>query len=274
MDQELGLFRQLILWIWDHKRSPETYTPTALKLYNDLQGSFNSLLSRVELERSLPTDEVVKSEFPQGRFLYLDPIESDRVMIPIIWMKFDFGRSISQARIYLGLFLYHDNSIRSFGFRFESPEGKGIHHYYHAQIIRSLPPNKSFAPSELHQWLPEGQPSFPLDAQNPIMMILCLLLTLYGRDHIAKFTAAMIPGLRNTINSLVRNTSWNSIGALKHYWVARNRDDRRFLQYYCSDRAPEHHLQLMHKTHPGCELVGLTHSAFGKIPKAKIKTLG
>jgi hypothetical protein len=106
------------------------------------------------------------------------------------------------------------------------------------------------------------------------MMILCLLLTLYGRDHIAKFTAAMTPGLRNTINGFVRNTAWNSIGALKHYWVARNRDDRKIQQCYCSDKAIESHMQLMYKTHPGSELVGITHSAFGKISKAKIKTLG
>lgn len=274
MDQELELFRQLILWIWDHKKSPDTYAPTALKLFNELQGSFSSLLSRVELERSLPTDDVVKTGFPEGRFLYLDPVESDHVMIPVIWMKYDFGRSISQARIYLGLFLYHENSMRSFGYRFESPEGEGIHHYYHAQIIRGLPPNKLFLPNELHQWLPEGQPSFPLDANNPIMMILCLLLTLYGRDHIAKFTTAMTPDLKNKINMFASKASWNSIGALRHYWIARSRDTQKIQKCYSSDKEFESHAQVMHKMHPGCDFVGITHSAFEHSPASRKKTIG
>ena len=268
MDRDLGIFCQLILWIWDHRRRPDSYKANELGFYNKVQAMFNSLTSRKELENSLPTEEKVRNEFPSRKFMYLDPIETDHIMIPLIWMAFDFGRSIPSVRCYLGLFLHHENQIKSLGYRLETPEGVGIHHFYHAQIIRGLPPNIPFMPSELHQWLPERQPSFPLDADNPLRLILCLLLTLYGKEYINRLLVTMGAGLKNQIIQSVDEMSWNSIRPLRWYWVVRDRTNKQVRICYDSSKKPEDYNKIL-KNYPGCESIGVTRTNFNGQPGNK-----
>ena len=272
MDPELGIFRQLVLWVWDNRRKIEDFKASASSLHSEVLRMFDSLLNREELERSLPADENVRNEFPSRRFLYLDPIESDGVMIPVLWMSFDFSRFHPLVRIYLCLFLRYENQIRSLGYRFEAPEGEGIHHYYHAQIIRGMPPGIPFHPPELHDWLPEGQPSFPLDAYNPTELLLCLLLALYGREYVTRLISSMEAGLHNQLKRSIGEMSWISIGPVRWYWVVRNRDSKQIRQGFETSRNPEYHREIM-RTYPGCEWAGITRAAYNDLPAGRKRSI-
>ena len=85
------------------------------------------------------------------------------------------------------------------GFRMETPESMnqegnmpanpGIHDFYHAQLIQSF--RREELNSELQIdcpcWIPESQPSFPLPAECPVTLLLCLIVTLYGRNYYNEF---------------------------------------------------------------------------------------
>ena len=99
---------------------------------------------------------------------------------------------------------------RGIGFRLETPESmnqdvepsesqnqgantnskEGIHDFHHAQLIRKFG-NKldSKLKIECPSWLPQSQPSFPLPAKCPVTLLLCLIVTLYGRKCYNKFVS-------------------------------------------------------------------------------------
>jgi hypothetical protein len=99
-------------------------------------------------------------------------------------MFFNFEKK-PEIRLRIGLFLLDkletkkELQIKSFGFRFETPEGEGTHNFYHAQPIRH------FKKGQLEllncpAWLPTAEPTLPLCATNPVELSICLLVSLYG----------------------------------------------------------------------------------------------
>lgn len=199
MDHDLRIFRELVLWLWHTHERPWEYSHGTAKLIAEdihFQDTFNNY---EELERCLPTEDNVCSEFGR-RFLYLNPITESRLMVPRIQLKCNFGRNIPEVRCRLELFLLGDDAnIKSLGYRLESPEGQntqgqGVHHYYHFQMIQ--PPTCTI------DWLPETQPAFPLDADHPVKLLLCLLVSLYGLDYLGTI-------LRNAPNILDLNEHVN-----------------------------------------------------------------
>ena len=87
------------------------------------------------------------------------------------------------------------------GFRMETPESMnqttnatdsvGIHDFHHAQLIRTF--GQSKLDDKLRvcspDWLPTTQPSFPLPAKCAVTLLLCLIVTLYGRKYYNRFLA-------------------------------------------------------------------------------------
>ena len=78
-------------------------------------------------------------------------------------------------------------TLNGIGFRMETPEGTdngstGIHKFYHAQLIQQFSPKefKDKLQTKSLSWLPESQPSFPMLADCPVTLFLCLIVTLYG----------------------------------------------------------------------------------------------
>jgi hypothetical protein len=184
VDQDLRVFRHLSLWLCDNHEKPWEYKDKkARATYEKISLGYHSIRSSDELEGYLPTEEKVRSEFPIRKYLYLNPVEG-QALVPILRIACDFGCSIPELRIRLALFLSHDDKTRGFGYRFESPEGPGIHHYYHAQPITDLKAGESFLDAE--DWLPTKCPTFPLDADNPVKLLLSLLISLYGISYISQ----------------------------------------------------------------------------------------
>lgn len=116
-------------------------------------------------------------------FVYL-PVVQTPVLFPILSLRYDFGRE--NASLQAGVFVEKGTSKRkpaAFGYRYEQPEGEGGRHaYWHAQPIhefrlhdgthRKLPTKDG--------WKPADTPAFPLDAETPLDLLVCLMISLYG----------------------------------------------------------------------------------------------
>jgi hypothetical protein len=191
MDQELKSFRDLVLTVWEHHENPWDYSnKDAQKIYELVNSHFRPLSSDNEVEEGLPSEQRVTGAF-KTRYLYLNPVTHGTIMVPVLTLKADFGRSIPEVRFQLGLFLLHKGDVRWIGFRFEAPEGidaagAGRHHYYHVQMIRGLHTSIPFPSNEHLEWIPDKEPTFPLDADGPSKLLLCVLVSLYGVQEVLK----------------------------------------------------------------------------------------
>jgi len=176
MDTNLRNFRDILLWVFDTHEKPWEYkNNSARAIWDIIQTDGTSLnVRRAQLETLLPTDEDACKCFPPKQYLYLAPILVGSVIVPRLWLECDFGRSIPHVSLRVELFLLHQQTINVIGYRFETPEGLGVHNYYHLQSTE----NTSFP------WIPTSQPAIALAARNPVELLFCLLISFYGRDYL------------------------------------------------------------------------------------------
>ena len=89
-----------------------------------------------------------------------------------------------------------DNSaLQALAIRFETDEGGrkpeekiGAHDFCHAQLCNGI---NGRTQGSTPTWLPDSQPSFPLDADDQVGLVICMLTALYGGAHVLrKFGAA------------------------------------------------------------------------------------
>lgn len=216
-DPELKLFRDLFIAIWNHHRKPWLrFRGQAKDIFQDIGTTFNTLTSVEELEASLPSEGRVNAEFPPNRFLYLNPITGSGTLLPVIRLKCDFGRSIPEVRIRMGLFLKDGLETKAIGYRLEAPEGPGVHHYYHVQMIRGFERHSHFTTDECLNWFPDQAPTFPLDVDSPVKLILSLLIGLYGLLD----TGAMLrdTGLTTRAKPYLDKMRCFSMPSIEWYW--------------------------------------------------------
>lgn len=152
------------------------------------------------------------SESERGKVIYLPPLEKDPDCIPILSLYFKLKENQSIAKLRVLLIRLDENrkphGIYGIGFRMETPEkinqnislstndqdtdttnSGGCHDFHHAQLIRKFGQKKLDNKLQIDCpiWLPQSQPSFPLPAECPVTLLLCLLVTLYGRDYYNDF---------------------------------------------------------------------------------------
>ncbi len=191
IDQEATLLGQLLLWLWEHYPKPweERYgSQRAQRISASLISRVLTFGDTVALERVIPSATRRRSDL-EGYSLFLQPVEAGtRTLVPILSLKCDFDRSpIPETRFYLRLFYATDGSqnqsICDLGLRFETPEGvqegagDGVHDFYHSQLVCSRTKSPDGSPA---LWLPDVQPSFPVDARTPVQLFLCSLISVYG----------------------------------------------------------------------------------------------
>ncbi len=263
MERDLKLFSRLILWLWHNHQRPWDYEhETALKIYTKdlMPKGINSFSQENELEQYLPIQGSIRNEFPRRTFLYLNPVTNDQIMVPVLSIKYNFGCTVPEFRCRLGLFLHNNNSLKALGYRFESPEGeRGIHHYYHAQIVRGL--INDFPPQECSGWLPTSQPAFPIDAKNPIQLILCLLITLYGNNYISQLKLDQYLG--SQLEQHMSEMLSRSIKDVKWYWKIQNRNTGKVIKYCESKKSPEEHTDYA-KIYPGHDCIAITQNEYNQ----------
>lgn len=156
--------------------------------------------------------EVDFSECGRGKVIYLPPLEKDPDCVPILSPYFKLKESQSIAQLRVMLVKLDENQkpdgIYGIGFRMETPEklnndvspgtnnqsvnttnNDGIHDFHHAQLIRKFGQDKLDEKLQIACpiWLPQSQPSFPLPAECPVTLLLCMFVTLYGRECYNRF---------------------------------------------------------------------------------------
>jgi hypothetical protein len=184
----------------------------------------------VELEGLTPSRKNPQDKWGSSgerkKVLYLKPPERGGNVLPILTMEYDFTRSDPEIRIKVALYtLDEDSNLRVLGLRFEAPEGKGDHNYYHVQFSKGFEPSQYFRGDESSEgestdapfpvWLPVKEPTIPISAQNSAELLLCVLASLYGNNELSKFSTKN-EWLGQKIKSYLQNM--NVVGAGEVCW--------------------------------------------------------
>ena len=140
-------------------------------------------------ERALPSmilsyDDVCMAD--KKMFLPMTPTE-DWVVFPLV--SFQSERNWQKLSIYVLLATMDGCSgLQSITLRFESPEGiddagiqKSKHGFFHSQFCHTLNGVRKYVSPP---WLPDSQPSMPLDAVDNMDLVLCMLVSLYGSKKV------------------------------------------------------------------------------------------
>jgi hypothetical protein len=279
--EDWQLFRLLILGIHDRHKDAIERSKVG-RDYEELSRTYHPLTSnRGLLERLLPKDDELEGSF-KNYYLYLKPVEHGVTMIPVLNLIYDFGCSLPRVRIYLGLFQRHEDYIKGIGYRFEAPEGistsgSGRHHFYHLQMIRGFPFGGFFYPPEFMAWLPDSEPTIPLDAQNPIHLLCCLLISLYGLEEFKTFLAFLTASDR-----YVGKETEGRIGELRYnlfqeerlrwYWkIVPQQNPSKILCAYDTHILPDDFRNYVSRAYPKHSPIGITSKSFNLIPKGRRK---
>jgi len=115
------------------------------------------------------------------RPFYLPPLEGENSeFVPILNIECDMRRGNISYR--LGMIKYIHTSkkkrARGFGFRFECEHITSKHGYPHVRITThplTIPIQK--CPS----WIPQHIPCLPMPATNVVTLLLCIIVSLYGK---------------------------------------------------------------------------------------------
>ena len=187
---------------WRDRNSELKPSKRALATYRTISGTVPPIT--LDETRFVYKQRNYVLDFSQrGRVLYLPPLQKKVAsFVPILspYCKVNRKRSIARLQVML---IRVDRSRNPFGmgFRLETPgriyqnenstDKAGIHDFYHAQLIREFRQKwlDESLPMDCPSWLPVTQPSFPLPARCPVMLLLCLIVTLYGKRYYNQFLA-------------------------------------------------------------------------------------
>jgi hypothetical protein len=131
----------------------------------------------------------------QRAWIYLPSPSRGTMRIALMNVDWDFLGGGSRAGFQVaGFWRDGDGTCRATAWRFEGPEtsaddGSPSHHgYFHAQPCQRLRTRHGDVAVGLDpaQAWPSDGPTFPLDAQSPIDLLVCVLVALYGRRQAAE----------------------------------------------------------------------------------------
>lgn len=200
-------------WIDEEKKwEPSKYALETYKFVSQLQLPFLQPVKPEDIKSFFSSSDTANVNFfKEKKVLYLPPLKrdaDDAEFVPIFSLSCNLSRDQSVARFRVMLVTLDENDktkLNGIGFRMETPDGTGIHNFHHAQLIHQFSP-KGFGnilQIKCLSWLPEAQPSFPLPADCPVTLLLCIMITLYGWEYYKDF-CDHIPSIqeyRNKIDS-------------------------------------------------------------------------
>ncbi len=176
-------------------------------------------------------------------WLWLPAPRKGEFRIPIMNVIYDYRRQPAEVRMQVALFFLEQEDAYATGWRFEAPEGEprpstsptadshaggpssppnaetgatvstaddgpnssNGHAYYHVQ------PAASLRSESVGDWLlpradertPTGMPTFPLDAEDEVDLLICLLVSIYGLTEATQLVSdSGVPELRTRLGAL------------------------------------------------------------------------
>jgi len=183
MTKQHSLVRQILLWL-QNRYDPWGRNPRgpASKFHGRVHQTYSEF-SETELEGLLSK----RAEFDssqQNRYLFLEPIDKGLGIVPVFAFRYDLRADKTGLWLQLALFIPDGNSLAAIGCRFEPPEGRGTHNYFHAQLFRDFQGGANASLPACPPWLPTTQPAFPLKAHDPVALLICMVISLYGLDRV------------------------------------------------------------------------------------------
>lgn len=274
------LFRELILILYQLKGGkPEENAGFSYTICRTVTPKFNMILNDKELETLIPSSDGNKRL--TGKFerkcIFLEPTNHGAILFPMLSLSYDFSRSIPIIRLRLGLFLDHKSQVKGMGYRLESPEGVGRHHYYHVQLIRGFEAGEHFPPSETTEWLPDNEPTFPLDAEDSVDLLLCMILSIYGLDEFNKFIS-IISDNKKRKDILARTQRLRHIQIANEdvYWswkiIDKNVCPNR--EWFCkTPLPPDEFKKTFNRNYPNHSCIEITSQHLESVPAGNIKEI-
>lgn len=117
----------------------------------------------------------------KDHYYVLEPPENKR-FLPFITLHSTADWVNFSAYVLLAAF-DAQSEVMGLAFRYETDEGDGggKHDFYHAQVCRSI---RRDGPEVTPFLALDSDPALPLEADNQIRLVLCMLTSIYGRQYI------------------------------------------------------------------------------------------
>ena len=175
--------------------------------YHDLMGKLYTRFQFGDAEADSIKSMLVNGPdirmFTANKFMRFGIVEKEG-MYPFVTMH--STENWNNVRIYV-LFLKLDEigELQSLAIRFESretgrTETEGLHDFFHAQLCDHINKNVTEIGAK---WVPCTQPSIPLDAQDDVSLVLCMLVSIYGaRVVMQKLNSAGVNEYRKYIGKI------------------------------------------------------------------------
>lgn len=116
-----------------------------------------------------------------------DVEEGGTQMTPLVYLDGHFRDHAPYLRLQV-ILVIHANAAttvpRKMAMRFETPEKDGKHSYYHSQMCVGIQRGDGVHTMDMvmePEWMPTSHPAWPMDAESPTELLICLILTLYGK---------------------------------------------------------------------------------------------
>lgn len=202
------LLRSLILSMRDrHEQEAQALGSKARVIYERVVTQYPAFAA-LELESLIKVDPLVINFLDRGKFLVLTPPDNEEPMVPVITIRCDFTTMMPEFRVRLALFRIGDGgNLQAVGYRFETPEGDGSHDYYHAQFIKELEKGRPRCTLPCPDFFPTTQPAVALDAHDPLTLLICVMVSLYGSDYVRRELRGV--AYSNELDSFVRRMIWH-----------------------------------------------------------------
>ena len=155
-------------------------------------GSFTPI-TEIELER-LFLYSGTRGQFDFHEVIYVPPPPKEKSAVSALWCRWDFAGASAKCGFYMGTWWKAQavpadeadcgESVVFLGFRYETPEEGDNHNFFHAQPCRSMGEREL----PVVQALPvtERNPTWPLVAGTALDLLLCLVVSWYGKRGLAK----------------------------------------------------------------------------------------
>jgi hypothetical protein len=173
------LVRQILLWLQNRYGAWERNPRGPASRFHDRVHEAYPGFSVTQLE-CLLSNELEFDSSGQNRYLFLEPIDEGSGIVPVLAFRYNFRAHNAELRLQLALFVPHENDLAAIGCRFETSEGPGTHDFHHAQLFRGFYGAGGQCLPLCPPWLPTSRPAFQLKADDPVTLLVCMVISLYG----------------------------------------------------------------------------------------------
>lgn len=180
------------IWSRSHKiwNASSSIDDDTYNTYTELISNWMPLTEK-DMEAFFPSNsKAVDIKLSTSRkALYLSPTINQPHLIPVVSLECIIDNTRADLKIRMMLIQKRNGALEGIGFRFEN--GDNVHAYYHAQLINELKGSKSGSNPVIQHldWLPESEPAIPVKANDPVTLLLCSLISLYGFKNCSKLAS-------------------------------------------------------------------------------------